>query len=166
VTSFGTGMLFMMADADLAEGPAEPAVGWLAEIAALGLSRRFRETVGDRVAEFTYDDGEVTVRWLTDAEAAPILAAGGDWGDALRDWPSALDYDLHVPNCTTGRAGTVEADGSRLDGTQFAPIELAVDGLRRALASGEDLEDREFLETEVLARLEFCRSHDLIFVVY
>jgi hypothetical protein len=70
VTSFGTGMLYMMADADLAEGPAEPAVAWLAEIAAVGLSRRFRETVGGRVVEFTYDDGAVTVRWLSDAEAA------------------------------------------------------------------------------------------------
>jgi hypothetical protein len=63
-------------------------------------------------------------------------------------------------------AGNVEADGLWLDGMYFAPLELAVDGLRNALASGEDLEDREFLETVVLARLEFCRAHDLVFVVY
>ncbi|GAA3199407.1 hypothetical protein ACFO1B_02765 [Dactylosporangium siamense] len=166
MTSFGTGMLYMMADADLAEGPSGPAVAWLAEIAAVGLSRRFRETVGDRVVEFTYDGGEVGVRWLSDAEAAPILAAGGDWGDALRDWPSVLDSDLHLPNCTAGEAGNVEADGLQVDGSYFTPIELTIAGLREALADREDLEDREFLETEVLARLEFCRTHDLVFVVY
>jgi hypothetical protein len=159
-------MLYLMADADLAEGPAEPAVAWLSEIAALGLSRRFRETVGDRVVEFTYDSGEVAVRWLTDVEAAPILEAGGDWGDALRDWPSELDYELHFPNCTAGEVSNVVADGHWLDRMFFAPIELAMDGLREALASDEELEDREFLETEVLARLEFCRAHDLVFVVY
>lgn len=158
-------MLYMMADADLAEGLAEPAVAWLAEVAALGLSRRFRETVGGRVVEFTYDDGEVAVRWLTDEEAAPILEAGGDWGDALRDWPSVLDCDLHLPNCTAGKAGNVEAGDMWIDGMYFAPIEQVIDGLRAALASREELEDREFLKTTVLARLEFCRSHDLIFVV-
>ena len=159
-------MLYMMADTDLAEGPAEQAVAWLSEIAALGLSRRFRETVGDRVVELTYDNGEVAVRWLTDAEAAPILEAGGDWGDALRDWPPELDYELHFPNCTAGKVGNVEADGLWLDGMYFAPLELAMEGLRDSLASDGELEDREFLETEVLARLEFCRAHDLVFVVY
>jgi hypothetical protein len=166
VTSFGTGMLHMMADADLAEGPAEPAVAWLSQIAALGLSRRFRETVGDRVVEFTHENGELAVRWLTDAQAAPILAGGGGWGDALRDWPTALDYELHVPNCAAGEVGNIEADGLWLDGMYFAPLELTIAALRERLASDEELEDREFLETYVLARLEFCRAHDLVFVVY
>ncbi|GAA0946124.1 hypothetical protein [Virgisporangium aurantiacum] len=166
MTSFGTGMLHMIADAELAEGPAEPAVAWLAEFAALGLTRRFRETVGDRVVEFTYYSGEVAVRWLDDAEAAPILAHGGGFGDALRDWPSALDDELHVPNCTAGGAGNVEAGDSWADGMYFVPIEATLAALRKRLADDEELADREFLETEVLAGLEFCREHDLIFVVY
>jgi hypothetical protein len=168
MTSFGTGMLYMMADADLAEGPEGPAVTWLTDIAALGLSRRFRETVGGRVAEFAWDGGEMSVRWLGDEEAAPILEAGGDWGDTRRDWPSALDATLHLPNCTVDGEQTVEADGHDLDGAYIVPIEQTIADLRERLAmkDEEELEDREFLETEVLERLKFCRAHDLIFIVY
>jgi hypothetical protein len=108
----------------------------------------------------------VAVRWLTDAQAAPIREAGGGWGDALRDWPVALDYELHVPNCTAGEVSDVEADDAWFDGMSVAPIELTIDALRDRLACDEELEDREFLETYVLARLEFCRAHDLVFVVY
>jgi hypothetical protein len=173
VTSFGTEMLGLMAEAELAEGPVEPALAWLSEIAALSMSRRFRQAVGGRVAEFTYDNGAVAVRWLTDAEADTTLA-GAIQGDALRDWPGALDYALHMPNCTAGDVSTIEAGDHWLDGDDFVPIERTIDDLTRRLRELRDPDtdsildpwDVEFLETYVLPGLEFCKENHLPFLVW
>jgi hypothetical protein len=168
-TSFGPGIVHMVAEADLAEDDptGEAVIAWLLEFAALGLSRRFRDFVGDRVAEFTNDDGQVAWRWLPDEEAAPILAAGPSFGDTPDEWPAAMDQDLFVPNCTADEPGTVASDGSPVDRWFFTPIEPAAADLRRTLDeidSGNYDGDRETV-TELLDHLEFCRTHHLFVVV-
>jgi hypothetical protein len=168
-TSYGPGIVHLVAEADLVEGDdtGEAVIAWLLEIAAIGLSRRFRDFVGERVAEFTYDDGQVAWRWLTDDEAAPILAVGPSFGDTRDEWPAALDHDLFVPNCTATEPGNVQAGGSPVDRWFYTPVEPALDGLRGTLAeidNGNYDGDREAV-TELLDELEFCRTHHLFMVV-
>ncbi|MDG6102192.1 hypothetical protein Daura_44315 [Dactylosporangium aurantiacum] len=174
-TSYGPGIVHLVAEADLGteadpggdDAGGGPVVAWLLEIAALGLSRRFRDLVGDRVAEFTHDGGRVAWRWLSDEEAAPILDAGPSFGDTHEEWPAAMDHDLFVPNCTAAGPGSVAADGSPVDGWYYTPVEPVVERLRELLAEidrgGYD-GDPETV-TELLERLEFCRRHDLFMVV-
>jgi hypothetical protein len=165
-TSYGPGITFLAADAELVEED-EGAIAWLLEFAAIGLSRRFRDIVGERVAEFTYDGGEVTWRWLDAAEAAPILEAGPCFGDTHEDWPGAMDHDLFVPNSTAGEPGNVEADGSFVDGWFYTPIEPVVEGLGEALEQIERGDSEADPETVTRLRgwIEFCRTHHLFFVV-
>ncbi len=168
-TSYGPSLVDLIADADLAgdDPTGEAVIAWLLEIAAIGLSRRFRNVVGDRVAEFTSEDGDVAWRWLPDDEAAPILAAGPSFDDTTDDWPSAMDHDLFVPNCTAAGPGTVAADGSPVDRWFFTPVETAVAGLRDTLAEidrGDYDGDRDTV-TELLEHLEFCRTHHLFVAV-
>ncbi|WP_327008858.1 hypothetical protein OHA72_17340 [Dactylosporangium sp. NBC_01737] len=168
-TSYGAGIVHMVAEADMVEGDptGEAVIAWLLEIAAIGLSRRFRDFVGDRVAEFTNDDGHVAWRWLPDDEAAPILEAGPSFGDTRDEWPAAMDHDLFIPNCTTDRAGNVEADGSPLDRWFYTPVEPVITGMHHVLDeidSGDYDGDRETV-VELLGHLDFCRTHHLFMVV-
>ncbi|MEU0555317.1 hypothetical protein [Dactylosporangium sp. NPDC006015] len=169
MTSYGPGLLDLIPDADVLEGDPTggDGVAWLLELAAIGLSRRFRVAVHERVAEFTYDDGRVGWRWLPGDEAAPILAAGTCFGDADRDWPAAMDHDLFVPNCTAPEAGNVEAPGSPVDGWYYTPIEPVVSRMREVLAE-IDRGDYDYAAddaAELLDQLEFCRTHDLMIAV-
>lgn len=168
-TAYGPGIVHLVAEADLGEGDPTGAtvVAWLLEIAALGLSRRFRDIVGDRVAEFTHDGGQVAWRWLSDEEAAPILDAGPSFGDTPEEWPGAMDHDLFVPNCTAAGPGSVAADGSPVGGWYYTPVEPVAERLRELLGEidrGDDDGDRETV-AELLGHLEFCRRHDLFMVV-
>jgi hypothetical protein len=168
-TSYGAGIVHMVAEADMVEGDptGEAVVAWLLEFAAIGLSRRFRDFVGDRVAEFTNDDGQVAWRWLPDDEAAPILAAGPSFGDTTDEWPPAMEHDLFVPNCTAEEPGSVRAAGSPVDRWYYTPVEPALAGLRDTLEEidrGDYDGDRETV-TELLEQLEFCRTHHLFMVV-
>jgi hypothetical protein len=168
-TSYGPGIVHLVAEADMVEGDptGEAVIAWLLEIAATGLSRRFRDFVGDRVAEFTNEAGQVAWRWLPDEEAAPILAVGPSFGDTRDEWPGAMEHDLFVPNCTAERPGNVAADGSPIDRWFYTPIEPAIDDMREVLDEidrGDYDGDRETV-TELLGQLEFCRTHHLFIVV-
>ncbi|MET7424638.1 hypothetical protein [Dactylosporangium sp. NPDC005555] len=168
-TFYGPGIIHLIAEADVLEGDptGEAAVAWLLEFAGIGLSRRFRDIVGERVAEFTDDGGQVTWRWLGDDEAAPILAVGPSFGDTHEEWPGAMEHDLFVPNCTATGPGNVEAAGSPVDRWFYTPIEPVEEELRETLeqiASG-DYDADPGTVTELLGRLEFCRTHHLLLVV-
>lgn len=168
-TSYGPSLVDLIAEADLVEGDptGEAVIAWLLEIAAIGLSRRFRNVVGDRVAEFTSEDGQVAWRWLPDEEAAPILDAGASFGSTKGAWPSAMDHDLFVPNCTADGPGNVTADGTPVDRWFYTPIEPAIAGMREVLEEidrGDYDADREEV-AELLEHLEFCRTHHLFIAV-
>lgn len=168
-TSYGPSLVDLIAEADLGRGDptGEAVIAWLLEIAAIGLSRRFRNVVGDRVAEFTNEDGHVAWRWLPDEAAAPILDAGTSFGSTKGEWPAAMEHDLFVPNCTAGEPGAVAAGGSPVDRWFYTPIEPAISDLREVLDEidrGDYDGDRETV-TELLEHLEFCRTHHLFIAV-
>jgi hypothetical protein len=150
------------------EGDDQSAIDFLLRFATVGLSRRFREYVGERVAEFTYTDGEVAWRWLSDLEAAPILAGRfgeGTWRDR---WPSALDYDLFFPNCTAAGSGNLAADDLPFDGWWYQSLDTAIGDMERVLRNWEqewgDADHRPAVE-ELLAEVRFCRDHQLILCI-
>jgi hypothetical protein len=147
-------------------GPSDAAVAWLQGFAALGLSRRFREAIGDRVAEFTCDErGNVAWRWLPDEEAAPIVAGlfGEDtWEDG---WPLD-DGDMFLPNCATD-SDKVRAPGSPFDGWFCQPLDLAVTHLEERFAEmerGEFDADPDRM-TMIRDQLRFCLRHHLIVLI-
>ena len=142
---------------------------WLVGFAGLGYSRRFREVIGDRVAEFTFADGDVGWRWLAEDEAAPILS-GSFWGQTPsgEEWPGCLDYaELCFPNCLTGAEGSVEAADSPFDGSWYQSLDVVVanmEELLREFEQGNYDGDGEFI-VKMLGHLRFCREHHLIFGV-
>jgi len=154
-------------DAALHDDPTgAAAVAWLRGFAALGLSRRFREAIGDRVAEFTRaQDGEVTWRWLTDDEAAPILAgmfSEDTWDDG---WPLD-DGDMFLPNCATD-SDEVEAPDSPFDGYLCQPLDLAVAHLEKRFGEMEqgNYDADPELMTMMLEQVRFCQRHQLILII-
>lgn len=150
------------------ENDEQSAIDFLLRFAAVGMSRRFREYVGDRVAEFTYSDGEVAWRWLSDEEAAPILAGRfgeGTWRDR---WPSALYCDLFFPNCTATDAGSLEADGLPFDGWFYQSLDWTIGDMERVLRNWEqewDEGDHRPAYEDLLDEVRFCREHHLILCI-
>ncbi len=167
---YGSGILghVPVDEFDQDDATGEAAAAWLVGFAALGLSRRFREVIGDRVAEFTFDDGDVRWRWLADEEAAPILSGSFCESTPSDEWPPCLDYaDLCFPNCLASEEGSVEAEDSPFDGSWYQPLDLVVTNMEELLAEfqrGDYDGDGEVVAT-MLGHLRFCREHHLIFSV-
>jgi len=164
--NISAGVVGMMAlDDDGNEADATAAEAWLRAFAALGISRRFREVIGDRVAELTYDDGKVGLRWLGADEAAPILAQDTYFGSASNSaFPSCLDSDLYVPNCRSEDADTAEVQDAPFEEFGYEPIETAIAALTDRLAGAEGGGDTDLM-SHVLERLRFCATHQMILVL-
>lgn len=153
-------------DAALHNDPTGAAqVAWLRDFAALGLSRRFREVINERVAEFTYESGEVGWRWLPADAAAPIVAglfSEDTWDDG---WPLD-DSDMFLPNCATD-SDQVHAPDSPFDRYWCQPLDLAVTNLERRfdeMDRGDFDADRDLM-TMIRDQVRFCQRHQLILII-
>ena len=163
---YGDGILgFVPLDEEM-EGEAGK-IAFLERFAALGLSHRFREIVGEKVAEFALSKGAVSWRWLPEDEAAPVLAAerqvGGSAPYSL--FPTVLDYQLYIPGCRSQYGGIVQMPGSAIHEWGFRPMRYAIAALEERIAEGyEDDDARDFAE-RLLAQLRVCSEHRLIFTI-
>jgi hypothetical protein len=147
----------------------EAKAAFVREFAALGLSHRFHEIVGDRVVELAFKRGDVSVRWLSDKDAAPIFAAqkriGGSAPYSM--FPICMQQQLYIPGCRSGGGGQVQMPGSPLDGWSFNPMRTTITDLEGWLPLVERKEvrgDVDFLR-ELLEQLKLCSEHRLLFTI-
>jgi|GEM_PF-6209561 hypothetical protein len=164
---FGDGLLGFIHE-DLQD--VESQVVYLEQFAALGLSHKFREIVGTRVLEVAYKKGGIVEkRWLSDKEAAPVLAAQREIGGSApySMFPECLNNQLYIPGCRSGSDGIVQWPGSSMDGWGFRPMRNAIAGLTEWIASVENGElkgDVDFLR-KLLRDLELASNQRLIFAI-
>jgi hypothetical protein len=145
-------------------------IAYLEGFAGLGLSHKFREIVGTRVLELAYKKGgKVETRWLSDEEAAPVLATGKKIGGSApySMFPECLNEQLYIPGCRTGGRGKVAWPDHSIDGWGFQPMRNAIAGMTEWIElaqRGEVRGDVEFLR-ELLQNLELASEHRLIFTI-
>jgi hypothetical protein len=164
---YGDGLLGFIHD-DLQDEEAQ--VAYLKEFAALGLSHKFREIVGARVLELAYKKGgTVETRWLSDEEAAPVIAAERKIGGSApySMFPDSMNNQLYIPGCRTGSDGRVQWPGKTIDGWGFRPMRNAIPSLKEWIGwveNGELKGDVDFLR-ELLGNLELASEQRLIFTI-
>lgn len=163
--SYGSGLMDFVADE---VESVEEKVEFLKRFAALGLTPRFNEVVDGRVLSVTHEDGRVTTAWLSDEEAAPVLAAkdGYNGSSSARSLPDCLDAQLYVPGCRE-ESGCVELEDSAIDGWDFVPLDGAIEGLKRwvGLLEAGEIEGDLSLTRGLLGQFERCREHRLIYAI-
>jgi hypothetical protein len=166
--SFGAGILSCIATDDPG-GDRPNDMAAINAFAATGLSRRFREIVDGRVAEFAFSYGSVTQRWLSNEDAAAVVAVEKKVGGSApySSFPGCLENQLYLPNCREEEFGVVELPDSALDEWGFQSIETAVAAAEEwvtYIENGKVESDLDFTKS-LLAQLELCQQHDLIFVI-
>lgn len=148
----------------------EKQIAYVKEFASLGLSHKFREIIGSRVLELAYKKGgNVETRWLSDEEAAPVLAVekriGGSAPYSM--FPECLNEQLYIPGCRTGNSGKVKWPGRSIDGWGFQPMRNAIAGMKEWIAMAERNEVRgdAYFLGELLQNLELASEQRLIFTI-
>ncbi|MFO0761099.1 MAG: hypothetical protein U0359_31765 [Byssovorax sp.] len=148
---------------------AEAQHDFVKSFAALGLSHRFNEVIGDRVAEFAFKKGEVVTRWLSPEEAAPVLSAARNAGGSApySMFPGCLENQLYIPGCRSSGEGRVKMPGSPLDGWSFRPMRSAVAGLEAwvDLIQKGEVEDNLDFTRRLLESMKLCSEHRLLFTI-
>lgn len=145
----------------------ESQVTFIEKFAALGLSHKFREVIGNRVLELAYKkNGTVEKRWLSDEDAAPVLAAerqiGGSAPYSL--FPDCLNEQIYIPGCRSGYGGKVEWEGSTIHGWGFQPMRNAIASMKEWIGFTTD-EHRLMFYRELLSNLELASEQRLIFTI-
>lgn len=143
-------------------------VDFLKEFAGQGLTSRFCEVIEGRVLELNHLDGTVTTRWLSEAEAAPIVAATKQLGGSApySMYPICLEEQVFIPDCVT-TGGTLELPGTEVEEWTYAPLGntiLRLEAWIGHLEAGEAQGDIDF-NRGILAMLKICQQHKLLFVI-
>lgn len=144
-------------------------VAFLQKFAALGLSNRFREIIGNRVIELSYKNGQVTTTWLSDADAALVVAAAKSVGGSApySMFPGALDVQLHIPGCRGNYSGSLKMPGESIDGWGFSPMRASIAAMEdtiKRIEAGESDYDLDFCKS-LLNSLKVCSDNRLLFTI-
>lgn len=164
---YGDGLLGFIPGTDRTE---DEEIAFITEFAGLGLSHKFREVIGSRVLELAYKKGgKVETRWLSDEEAAPVLAAEKKIGGSApySMFPECLNEQLYLPGCRTGGGGRVVWPEKPVDGWGFQPMRNAIAGMTEwidLVKKGEVRGDEQFMR-ELLENLQLASEHRLIFTI-
>ena len=143
-------------------------LNFLHDFAALGFSHKFREIIGERVAEFNYKKDHVAMRWLAPEEAAPILMAaksiGGSAPYSLFPW--SLEEQIMTPGYRGSRSSIVKLPAWDVDDYSIQAIRNAIENTEEIVyMAPEDQEiDIEFCKG-LLAQMRICREHRLNFSI-
>jgi hypothetical protein len=158
---YAPGLLWV---AELDEADETEQLAFLEAFAQRGLTKRFREVIGERVLELDVDDaGAVRSRWL-DAEAArPIVEAVKPLGGSAPygAFPECLQIQLYVPGADG--EGEIDLADTAIHEWGYAPLEASLEALRGEIADGS-LEDAE-LSRWLLGEIETCAAHGLVFAI-
>jgi hypothetical protein len=149
----------------------ESEVAFMRGFAELGLSAHFRDVIGDRVADFTFKNNRVKMRWLDGDAAAPVLAAYHEMGGSA---PYSLleafcsDDLIFIPNFYCNRGVTLDRvdEGHPFYRYPIAPLEQAIRIAESGLAEfnqkvGGEME--AMLLTGLLRDFRCCDEHHLMY---
>jgi len=142
----------------------------LRDFAALGLSSRFFEVIEGSVVEVTVNGGEVAVRPLGEAEAAPYVAAMKETGGSAPSsiFPSCVESDVYLPNYLLDEdEEMLRLADSPFDGLTVSALESTIVRLQEWVAyieAGELDDDLEFT-LDLIEQMRVCQKHNLIFSI-
>jgi hypothetical protein len=150
--------------AELDEADEAEQLAFLEAFAEQGLSKRFREVIGERVLELELDDaGAVRSRWLEREAARPILEAVKPLGGSAPQsaFPECLQIQIYVPGADS--AGELDLPDTALHEWGYAPLEGSLEALRTEIASGSASDAQ--LSQWLVGVLETCSVHGLVFAI-
>ncbi len=166
---YGAGLLGLLPP-DAVEGE-NAKLACITEFAESGMSHKFREIIDNRVAEFAYKNGKVSVRWLNDEEAQPVFEAkrrvGGSAPYRLFD---AIEFPILCPGFRGGDVRSFSRPGHPLDKYYVSGIRIYIESLTEEIAElenedGSEAEYKREFYAELVKQLQICRENLLIFTI-